>query len=128
MVLLTLVDGKKGPGDILVLLTAYNEPMSIAEVLFLVDCIMDSECMYYPISKGYSGKAYFLNAVVELACGVPFERVLDKYGLKGKKRPNVKDERKQSFVLKKTKGDELKRSSYIHLFSESSTERGLNVK
>ena len=38
MVLLTLVDGKKGPGDILVLVTSYNEPMSIADVLFLLDC------------------------------------------------------------------------------------------
>ena len=128
MVLLTLVDGKKGPGDILVLVTSYNEPMSIADVLYLLECIMDSEAMYYPISKGYSGKAYFLNAVIELACGVPFERVIQKYGLKGKKRPNVKDERKQSFVLKETKGDELKISSYVHLFTESSSERGLNVK
>lgn len=128
MVLLTLVDGKKGPGDILVLLTAYTEPMSIAEVLFLVDCIMDSEAMYYPISKGYSGKAYFLNAVIELACGVPFERVIEKYGLKRKKKLKVKDERKQSQILGENRGDKPDRSSFIHLFSESSLKRGLNAK
>ena len=128
MVLLTLVDGKKGPGDILVLVTSYNEPMSIADVLYLLECIMDSEAMYYPISKGYSGKAYFLNAVIELACGVPFERVIQKYGLKGKKRPNVKDERKQNSVLDDNRGVKANQSSFIHLFSESSIERGLNVK
>ena len=128
MVLLTLVDGKKGPGDILVLVTSYNEPMTIAEVLFLVDCSMDSEAMYYPISKGYSGKAYFLNAIIELACGVPLERVIQKYGLKGKKRPNVRDERKQNPVLGENRGVKAKASSFVHLFSESSSERGLNAK
>jgi len=128
MVLLTLVDGKKGAGDILVLLTAYNEPMTIAEVLYLLDCIMDSEAMYYPISKGYSGKAYFLNAIIELACGVPFERVISKYGLKNKKRPNVKDERKQSLVSSDNRGGKAEISSFIYLFSESTSERGLNVK
>lgn len=128
MVLLTLVDGKKGPGDILVKVTAYNEPMSIAEVLYVIDCIMDSESIYYPISKGYSGKAYFLNAIIELACGVSFNRVIEKYGLKGKKRPNVKDERKLSSVLGENRGDRIKSSSFIHLFSETSSERGLNGK
>jgi len=52
MAILTLVDGKKGLGDILVLVTSYDEPLSIAEILFINNCILDSEAMYYPISKG----------------------------------------------------------------------------
>jgi len=43
MVLLTLVDGKKGFGDILVLVTAYDEPLSFGEWLFLGKCYLDSE-------------------------------------------------------------------------------------
>jgi hypothetical protein len=96
MALLTLVSGRKGQGDILVLVSSYNEPLSIAELLYLNKCIMDSEASYYPISEGYSGKAYFLNAINELACGVPFERVLEKYGLKRKKNLNIIDKRKSS--------------------------------
>jgi len=49
MVLLTLVDGKKSFGDILVLVTAYNEPLSFGEWLFLGKCYLDSEAVYYPI-------------------------------------------------------------------------------
>jgi hypothetical protein len=50
--------------------------------------------MYYPISRGNIGKAMFLNAINELACGVPFDRVLEHYGLKRKKGLKVIDKRK----------------------------------
>ncbi len=94
MVLLTLVDGKKGPHDILVLVTAYNEPLSFAEWLFIGKHYLDSEASYYPVEEGYVGKAMLLNALNELACNVPFERVLEHYHLRRKKSLNVIDRRK----------------------------------
>ena len=95
MAILTLVDGKKGPGDILVLVTSYESPLSFAELLFINKCVLDSESLYYPISQGNIGKAMFLNALNELACGVPFARVLERYGLNRKgKQLNIIDKRK----------------------------------
>jgi hypothetical protein len=122
MAILTLVDGKKGAGDILVLVTSYDEPLSIAEILYINNCILDSEAMYYPISKGYSGKAYFLNAINELACGVPFERVLEKYGLKRKKSLKIIDKRKQkqSGNLPANRGGRAKISPWSSLNGERS--------
>lgn len=97
MVLLVLVEGNKGPGDVLVLVNAYNEPLSFAEWLFIGKCYLDSEASYYPVSKGYLGKAMLLNALNELSHGVPFNRVLERYKLKRKKKPlNIVDKRKRS--------------------------------
>lgn len=95
MVLLTLVRGKKGPNDVLVLVTAYNEPLSFAEWLFIGKCYLDSEASYYPVSEGYLGKAMLLNALNELAHGVPFDKVLERYRLNRKsKKLNVIDKTK----------------------------------
>lgn len=97
MVLFTLVDGKKGLGDILVLVTAYNEPLSFSEWLFLGKCYLDSEAVYYPIQEGYIGKAMLMNAINEISHGVPFEKVLERYKLKRKgKGLNVLDKRKRA--------------------------------
>jgi len=97
MVLFTLVDGKKGFGDILVLVTAYNEPLSFGEWLFLGKCYLDSEAMYYPIKKGYIGRAMLLNALTEISQGVPFDKVLERYKLKLKgKGLNIVDKRKKA--------------------------------
>jgi len=99
MVLLKLVDGKKGLGDILVLVTAYNEPLSFGEWLFLGKCYLDSEAVYYPIQEGYIGKAMLMNAINEISQGVPFEKVLERYKLKRKgKGLNVVDNRKRANV------------------------------
>jgi len=95
MVLLTLVDGKKGLGDILVLVTAYNEPLSFGEWLFLGKCYLDSEAVYYPIHEGYIGRAMLLNAINEVSQGGPFEKVLDRYKLK-RKGLNIVDKRKSA--------------------------------
>jgi hypothetical protein len=96
LVLLTLVTGRKGPNDTLVLLTAYAEPLSFSEFLFLAKHYLDSEDSYYPIEKGYVGKAMLLNALNEISCHVPFDKVLERYGLKRKKSLNVIDKRKPS--------------------------------
>lgn len=95
MVLLTLVDGRKGLGDVLVLVTASDEPLSFSEWLFVGKCYMDSEASYYPVQEGYIGKAMLQNALTELSHGVPFERVLERYGLKRKgKSLNIVDRRR----------------------------------
>ena len=96
MVLFTLVDGKKGVGDILVLVTAYNEPLSFGEWLFLGKCYLDSEAVYYPVRNGYIGRAMLLNALTEISQGVPFDKVLERYKLKRKgKGLNIRDKRKR---------------------------------
>jgi hypothetical protein len=95
LVLLTLVDGKKGPKDILVLVTSYNEPLTFAEWLFIGKCYLDSEASYYPIKEGYIGQAMLIHAINELALGVNFEQVLKRYKLNRKgKNLKVIDKRK----------------------------------
>lgn len=86
MVLLTLIDGKKGLGDILVLVTAYSEPLSFSEWLFLGKCFLDSEDAYYPIKKGYMGKSMLLHALTEISQNIPLNKVLERYKLNRKKK------------------------------------------
>jgi hypothetical protein len=126
MVLLTLVDGKKGSGDILVLVTAYNEPLSFGEWLFLGKCYLDSEAMYYPIREGFIGKAMLLNAINEISQGVPFEKVLERYKLKRKgKSLNVVDKRKRANVnFDVNRGVEAKISSLNAVNPKMNLKRG----
>jgi hypothetical protein len=101
VVLLTLIDGNKGPHDILVLVTAYNEPLSFAEWLFIGKCYLDSEASYYPVQKGFVGRAMLMNALNELSHGVSFDRVLERYKLKRKKKgPKIVDKRKKKIDSK----------------------------
>jgi hypothetical protein len=59
--------------------------------------MMDSESSYYPVERGYTGKAMLLNTLNELAHGVQFEKVLERYGLKRKgKSLNIIDKRKRA--------------------------------
>jgi len=97
-VLLTLVNGRKGEGDTLVLVTAYEEPLSFAEWLFIGKMYLDSEASYYPIEQGFIGKAMLLNALNELSHGVDFNRVLERYGLDRKRKLNIVDKRKDAMV------------------------------
>jgi hypothetical protein len=126
VVLLTLVDGKKGPGDILVLVTAYNEPLSFSEWLFLGKCYLDSEAVYYPIQEGYIGKAMLMNAINEISQGVPFEKVLERYKLKRKgKGLNVVDKRKRANVnFDVNRGVEVKISSLNAVNPKMNLKRG----
>jgi hypothetical protein len=96
MVLIELVDGRKGKGDVLCLVTANHAPLSFAEWLFLGMHFMNSEQSYYPVEKGFAGKAYLLNCLCELSHGVEFSRVLEKYGLNQKTgKMHVVDRRKK---------------------------------
>lgn len=101
MAILKLVDGRKGPGDVLVLVTSYDEPLSFGEWLFIGKNYLDSEDSYYPIKDGFIGKAMLLNALNELACGVPFDKVLERYGLKRKAGLNIIDKRQSKQQSKK---------------------------
>ena len=124
MVLLELVDGKKGFGDILVLVTAYNEPLSFGEWLFLGNCYLDSEAVYYPIQEGYIGKAMLMNAINEISQGVPFEKVLERYKLKRKgKGLNVVDKRKRANV-----NFDVNRGVEVKIDSLNSVNRKINSK
>jgi len=124
MVLLELVDGKKGFGDILVLVTAYNEPLSFGEWLFLGKCYLDSEAVYYPIQEGYIGKAMLMNAINEISQGVPFEKVLERYKLKRKgKGLNVVDKRKRANV-----NFDVNRGVEVKIDSLNSVNRKINSK
>lgn len=108
MVMLTLVAGKKGPGDILVLLTAYGEPLTFEEWLFIGKCMLDSESSYYPLSQGNRGPCLLLEALLEISFGVNFEQVIARYGLDRKNRKlNVEDKRNAKHALQ---------ASYVHDF------------
>ena len=110
MVLLTLVDGKKGPNDILVLVTAYNEPLTFSEWLFIGKCYLDSEANYYPTKEGFIGKAMLMNALNELSHGVSYEKVLERYKLTQKRRAlKVIDKRKATNTITNIEGVKLKR-------------------
>lgn len=95
MVWLTLVDGNKGIGDTLVLITACNEPLSLHELLFILKHYFDSENSYYPVSEGYLGKGMLLSAINCVAVGVPLDTVLKKFKLHRKAgKLNIIDRRK----------------------------------
>lgn len=110
MVLFTLVDGRKGEKDTLVLITAYGKPMNVQELLFILKHFFDSEYSYYPVSKGYLGKGMLLSAIGCVAVGVPLNTVLKKFRLGRKtKKLTIIDKRKKmgvsSHILKR--GDKL---------------------
>ncbi|MCW3985915.1 MAG: hypothetical protein NWE91_05855 [Candidatus Bathyarchaeota archaeon] len=97
MVLFELVDGQKGENDTLVLVTAYGEPLSFHELLFILEHYFDSEHSYYPVSNGYLGKGMLLSAINCVAVGVPLDTVLKKFKLYRKtKKLIVIDKRKKA--------------------------------
>ena len=79
--------GRKGPNDKLVLVYAYGEPFSFADLLFILNAYFESEDSYYPINKGFQGKAMLLKAIIDVYTGIPLERVLKFYKLKRKTKP-----------------------------------------
>ena len=95
MVLFELVDGRKGEGDTLVLVTAYGEPLSFHELLFILKYYFNSEHSYYPVTNGYLGKGMLLSAINCVAVGVPLDTVLKRFKLDRKtKKLNIIDKRK----------------------------------
>ena len=111
MVVITLVDGRKGPNDVLVMVASYDEVLTFAQWLYVGKWYLDSEASYYPVSEGFIGKAMLMNAINEISQNVPFETVLKHYKLT-KKGLNIKDKRKRAKVLRETRGVEAKKNPF----------------
>lgn len=103
LVVITLVDGRKGPNDVLVMVASYNEVLTFAQWLYIGKWYLDSEASYYPVSQGYIGKAMLMNAFNEISQDVPFDNVLKHYKL-SKKGLIIKDKRKRVKVLAENRG------------------------
>jgi hypothetical protein len=54
---------------------------------------MEADDSNYLISEGRLGRVMFVHAVNEIALGIPFERVLERYNLTKKAKLNVIDRR-----------------------------------
>lgn len=81
MNLLTLVDGRKGEDDILVLLRCHDEPLTFAELLFILGEYFKSEDSYYPRKQGFAGSRYLLDAILDVYHGATVPEVCRKYQL-----------------------------------------------
>lgn len=80
MVKLEIVPGRKGPNDKLVLVTAYGEPLSFSDLLFILKHYFESEESYYPKPKS-QGSCYLMKAILEVYSGLPYNDVLKRYQL-----------------------------------------------
>lgn len=89
MVILKLEQGNKSSQDRIIKIWAKGEIITLEDILRILDIIFKSEDSNYPISQGFEGRAYFLKAIIELACGIPLERILKNYKLKKKKLHRV---------------------------------------
>ena len=127
MVVITLVDGRKGPNDVLVKVASYDEVLTFAQWLYIGKWYLDSEASYYPVSEGFIGKAMLMNAINEISQDVPFDKVLKHYKLT-KKGLIIKDERKRIKVLGENRGVNIEINHNSPYFRKSRTKRELNVK
>lgn len=81
---LKLSEARKGPDDRLVRVYSYGEVFTLRDVLRLLQILFESEDNIYPINDGYQGRAMLVKAIVDLALGIPLERVLKTYRLERK--------------------------------------------
>jgi len=79
---LEVVQGRKGPHDKVVLITANREPLKIEHLLWILQQWFESEEACYPITEGYDGKAMLMKAVIDIFSGHKIETVLKRYFLK----------------------------------------------
>jgi hypothetical protein len=79
---LEVVQGKKGPHDKVVLLTANREPLKVEHLLWILQQWFESEEACYPQSRGYEGKAMLFKAIFDVYNGQKLEAVLKRYFLK----------------------------------------------
>ena len=79
---LEVVQGKKGPNDKVVLITANHEPLKIEHLLWILQQWFESEEACYPQSRGYEGKAMLFKAIFDIYNGHRLETVLKRYSLK----------------------------------------------
>ena len=79
---LEVVQGKKGPHDKVVLITANREPLKIEHLLWILQQWFESEEACYPQSKGFQGKGLLFKAIFDIYNGHRLESVLKRYFLK----------------------------------------------
>jgi hypothetical protein len=79
---LEIVQGKKGPHDKVVLITANREALKVEHLLFILQQWFESEEACYPQSQGYEGKAMLFKAIFDIYNGQKLETVLRRYFLK----------------------------------------------
>jgi hypothetical protein len=79
---LEVVQGKKGPHDKVVLITANREALKVEHLLFILQQWFESEEACYPQSQGYEGKAMLFKAIFDIYNGQKLETVLKRYFLK----------------------------------------------
>ena len=84
MVLFKVVPGRKGVNDRVVLIWAYGEALTFADLLFLLKTYFESESAVYPVSEGYQGRCMLMKSILEVYSGIPLERVFKFYRLKPK--------------------------------------------
>jgi len=77
--------GNKSSQDKIIRIWAKGEIITLKDILRILNIIFKSEDANYPISKGFEGRAYFLKAIIELACGIQLERILKNYRLTKRK-------------------------------------------
>jgi len=79
---LEVVQGRKGPHDKVVLITANREPLKIEHLLWILQQWFESEDACYPITEGYDGRCLLMKAVIDIYSGHKIETVLKRYFLK----------------------------------------------
>jgi len=79
---LEVVQGKKGPNDKVVLITANREALKVEHLLWILQQWFESEEKCYPISEGYDGKSMLLKSIIDVYSGHKIETVLKRYFLK----------------------------------------------
>jgi hypothetical protein len=79
---LEVVQGRKGPNDKVVLITANREPLKVEHLLWILQQWFESEEACYPQSRGYEGKAMLFKAIFDIYNGCRLEAVLERYSLK----------------------------------------------
>lgn len=84
MVQMQMLKGKKSEDDVIIRIWANGEIITLEDILKMLYVIFNSEDSNYPVELGFEGRAYFLKAIIDLACGIPLERVLRNYKLKRK--------------------------------------------
>jgi hypothetical protein len=79
---LEVVQGKKGPNDKVVLITANSEPLKLSICFGFSSNGLKARNACYPITEGYDGKAMLLKAIIDVYSGHKIETVLKRYFLK----------------------------------------------
>ncbi len=80
--------GNKAENDKVIRLTAYNEKVTLAEILKILDVVFKAEDECYPKPQ-YQGSCMLMKAILEIYSGFPFDKVLKRYGLERKASKTV---------------------------------------